>query len=94
MPREEIAAAIRYAFQIAKPGRPGPVLVDITKDAQQGMAVFDFAAAHQGVVAADAGEITGYSQTHCPAAYTGSGGAAMMRAVMVGMMISSRIRSG
>ncbi len=42
---EDIAAAIRYAFQIAVSGRPGPVLVDITKDAQQGTAVFDFAAA-------------------------------------------------
>jgi len=42
---EEIAPAIRYAFQIAKTGRPGPVLVDITKDAQQGTAEFDFAAA-------------------------------------------------
>src|SRR5664280_936405 len=42
---EDIAAAIRYAFQIATSGRPGPVLVDITKDAQQGTAVFDFAAA-------------------------------------------------
>jgi acetolactate synthase-1/2/3 large subunit len=42
---EDIAHAIRYAFQIAKSGRPGPVLVDITKDAQQGTAIFDFAAA-------------------------------------------------
>jgi acetolactate synthase-1/2/3 large subunit len=42
---EDIAAAIRYAFQIAKSGRPGPVLVDITKDAQQATALFDFAAA-------------------------------------------------
>ena len=42
---EEIAPAIRYAFQIAKTGRPGPVLVDITKDAQQATAIFDFAAA-------------------------------------------------
>jgi acetolactate synthase-1/2/3 large subunit len=38
---EDIAAALRYAFQIAKSGRPGPVLVDITKDAQQGTAIFD-----------------------------------------------------
>jgi acetolactate synthase I/II/III large subunit len=30
--------ALRLAFQIAKSGRPGPVLVDITKDAQQGTA--------------------------------------------------------
>src|SRR5277367_317462 len=42
---EDIAPAIREAFQIAKSGRPGPVLVDITKDAQQSAAIFDFAAA-------------------------------------------------
>ncbi len=32
---EEIPAAIAAAFEIAGTGRPGPVLVDITKDAQQ-----------------------------------------------------------
>ena len=32
---EDIARALRQAFQIARSGRPGPVLVDITKDAQQ-----------------------------------------------------------
>ena len=42
---EDIAAAIRSAFQIAVSGRPGPVLVDITKDAQQGTAIFNFEAA-------------------------------------------------
>jgi acetolactate synthase-1/2/3 large subunit len=42
---EDIAPAIRYAFQIAQAGRPGPVLVDITKDAQQATAEYDFAAA-------------------------------------------------
>ena len=42
---EDIAHAIRYAFQIAQSGRRGPVLVDITKDAQQGTAIFDFEAA-------------------------------------------------
>ncbi len=42
---EDLAGAIRQAFQIAVSGRPGPVLVDITKDAQQGTAIFDFAAA-------------------------------------------------
>jgi acetolactate synthase-1/2/3 large subunit len=42
---EDVAPAIRYAFQIAQSGRPGPVLVDITKDAQQATAEFDFAAA-------------------------------------------------
>ncbi len=39
---EDIASTVREAFQIARSGRPGPVLVDITKDAQQGTAVFDF----------------------------------------------------
>ena len=42
---EDIAPALREAFQIAKSGRPGPVLVDITKDAQQNSAIYDFAAA-------------------------------------------------
>ena len=32
---EDIAPAVREAFQIATSGRPGPVLIDITKDAQQ-----------------------------------------------------------
>ncbi len=39
---EDIAPAVRRAFQIARSGRPGPVLVDITKDAQQATAPFDF----------------------------------------------------
>ena len=38
----DIARAIREAFYIAKSGRPGPVLVDITKDAQQMTAEFDW----------------------------------------------------
>ena len=42
---EDIAPAVRLAFQIAKSARPGPVLVDITKDAQQATALFDFEAA-------------------------------------------------
>jgi acetolactate synthase-1/2/3 large subunit len=42
---EDIAPALREAFLIAQSGRPGPVLVDITKDAQQNTAIFDFAAA-------------------------------------------------
>jgi acetolactate synthase-1/2/3 large subunit len=42
---EDLARALRLAFQIAKSGRPGPVLVDITKDAQQATAIFDFEAA-------------------------------------------------
>jgi acetolactate synthase-1/2/3 large subunit len=42
---EDIANALREAFKIARSGRPGPVLVDITKDAQQATATFDFEAA-------------------------------------------------
>jgi acetolactate synthase-1/2/3 large subunit len=42
---EDVAPTIREAFMVAKSGRPGPVLVDITKDAQQASAEFDFAAA-------------------------------------------------
>ncbi|MEO8257153.1 MAG: biosynthetic-type acetolactate synthase large subunit [Acidobacteriota bacterium] len=38
----DVAPAIREAFAVAKSGRPGPVLVDITKDAQQGMAELDW----------------------------------------------------
>ncbi|MCG7416127.1 acetolactate synthase large subunit [Microbacterium sp. ACRRU] len=37
---EEIPGAIAAAFEIASTGRPGPVLVDITKDAQQAEAPF------------------------------------------------------
>jgi acetolactate synthase I/II/III large subunit len=37
-----VAPAVREAFQVAASGRPGPVLVDITKDAQQSRAVFDW----------------------------------------------------
>ena len=37
---EEIPGAIAAAFEIASTGRPGPVLVDITKDAQQEEAPF------------------------------------------------------
>ena len=39
---EELTRTIREAFYIAKSGRPGPVLIDITKDAQQSSCVFDW----------------------------------------------------
>src|SRR5580704_6092911 len=42
---EDVAPAIREAFQIAASGRPGPVLVDITKDAQTAFCDFDWDAA-------------------------------------------------
>lgn len=42
---EDLARTLREAFYIAKSGRPGPVLVDITKDAQQASCEFDWDAA-------------------------------------------------
>jgi acetolactate synthase I/II/III large subunit len=41
----DVAPAVREAFYLAKNGRPGPVLIDITKDAQQSQAEFDYDAA-------------------------------------------------
>jgi acetolactate synthase-1/2/3 large subunit len=38
---EDIAPALHEAFRVARSGRPGPVLVDITKDAQQAACEFD-----------------------------------------------------
>jgi acetolactate synthase-1/2/3 large subunit len=42
---EDIARTVREAFVIANSGRPGPVLVDITKDAQQASCDFNWDAA-------------------------------------------------
>ncbi|MGB2624912.1 MAG: biosynthetic-type acetolactate synthase large subunit [Candidatus Acidiferrum sp.] len=41
---EDIARTLREAFVIANTGRPGPVLVDVTKDAQQASCEFDWEA--------------------------------------------------
>src|SRR5438309_7337192 len=41
---EDVARTLREAFLIAKSGRPGPVLVDITKDAQQASGEFNWEA--------------------------------------------------
>src|SRR5579885_2791479 len=40
---EDIAPTLREAFYVARSGRPGPVLVDITKDAQQSSCEFEMA---------------------------------------------------
>jgi len=55
----EIAPAVREAMYVAKSGRPGPVLIDITKDAQQGSCEFDWEAA--------APRMRGYRPTLSPA---------------------------
>jgi acetolactate synthase-1/2/3 large subunit len=53
---EDVARSIREAFHIASSGRPGPVLVDITKDAQQSSCELDWEAA--------APKLPGYRPTH------------------------------
>src|SRR5471032_2351995 len=49
---EDVAPAVREAFAVARSGRPGPVLVDITKDAQQGSGEVNFDAAEPHLVEA------------------------------------------
>ncbi len=39
---QDVAKAVREAFAVAVAGRPGPVLIDITKDAQQSSCEFDW----------------------------------------------------
>src|SRR5512136_2056759 len=39
---DEVASVVREAFLVARSGRPGPVLIDITKDAQQSACEFDW----------------------------------------------------
>src|SRR5437763_2015203 len=39
---EELAPTIREALHIAKSGRPGPGLIDVTKNAQQASCEFDY----------------------------------------------------
>jgi acetolactate synthase I/II/III large subunit len=46
----DVAPAIREAIAVAQAGRPGPVLVDITKDAQQGTCELDWAAAEPHLI--------------------------------------------
>ena len=55
---EDVAATVREAFHVAASGRPGPVLIDITKDAQQSTATFDWDAA--------APTLRGYRPDHRP----------------------------
>jgi acetolactate synthase-1/2/3 large subunit len=48
---DEIAAAVREAFALAKAGRPGPVLIDVTKDAQISACEFDWEDAAPDLIA-------------------------------------------
>src|SRR5262249_13338498 len=50
---QDIAPAVREAFTLARSGRPGPVLIDITKDAQQSSCDVDWEAAKPRLVETD-----------------------------------------
>jgi acetolactate synthase-1/2/3 large subunit len=56
---EDVAPTIREAFHVAASGRPGPVLIDITKDAQQSSCEFDWDRAEP--------KLGGYRPDHRPA---------------------------
>jgi acetolactate synthase I/II/III large subunit len=49
---EDVAPAVLEAFAVARSGRPGPVLVDITKDAQQSSCEVDWDAARPNLTEA------------------------------------------
>jgi acetolactate synthase-1/2/3 large subunit len=49
---EDVAPAVLEAFAVAQSGRPGPVLVDITKDAQQASCDVDWKAAEAHLIEA------------------------------------------
>jgi acetolactate synthase-1/2/3 large subunit len=63
---EDVAPTIREAFHVAASGRPGPVLIDITKDAQQSSCEFDWEAAEV--------KLRGYRPDHRPATADFEGG--------------------
>jgi acetolactate synthase-1/2/3 large subunit len=56
---DEVARVVREAFYVARSGRPGPVLIDITKDAQQSSTEF---------VWPEAPKLRGYRPDHRPVA--------------------------
>ncbi|HEY8550625.1 MAG TPA: biosynthetic-type acetolactate synthase large subunit [Vicinamibacterales bacterium] len=56
---DEIARVVREAFYVARSGRPGPVLIDITKDAQQASCEFEWP---------EAPRLRGYRPDHRPIA--------------------------
>ncbi len=56
---EDVARVVREAFYVARSGRPGPVLIDITKDAQQTSCEFEWP---------EAPTLRGYRPEHKPSA--------------------------
>jgi acetolactate synthase-1/2/3 large subunit len=54
---DDVARTVREAFYVARSGRPGPVLIDITKDAQQTSCEFEWP---------EAPRLRGYRPSHRP----------------------------
>jgi acetolactate synthase-1/2/3 large subunit len=61
---QDVAPAIREAFAVARGGRPGPVLVDITKDAQQSSCEVDWEAAEPHLFEAEDEALPGDGDLH------------------------------
>ena len=61
---EDVAPAVLEAFAVAKSGRPGPVLVDITKDAQQALCEVDWDAAQPDLQEAQDDALPGDGDYH------------------------------
>src|SRR5215204_222741 len=79
---EDVAPAIREAFHVAASGRPGPVLIDITKDAQQSATEFDWDAA--------APQMRGYRPDHRPAPADYERAAALIREAKRPVILAGR----
>ena len=79
---EDVAPTIREAFHVAASGRPGPVLIDITKDAQQATAEFDWDGA--------APQMRGYRPDHRPAAPDYERAAALIREAKRPVILAGR----
>jgi acetolactate synthase-1/2/3 large subunit len=79
---DDVASAVREAFHVATSGRPGPVLIDITKDAQQGSAEFDWDAA--------APKMRGYRPDYRPASVDFQKAAALIKAAERPIILAGR----
>jgi acetolactate synthase-1/2/3 large subunit len=85
---EDVAPTIREAFHVAASGRPGPVLIDITKDAQQSSCEFDWDAAEV--------KLRGYRPDHRPAPADFQKAVALIREAKRPLILAGRgiIQSG
>jgi acetolactate synthase-1/2/3 large subunit len=79
---EDIAPTFREAVHVATSGRPGPVLIDITKDAQQTATAFDWDAA--------APKMRGYRPDYRPASADFQRAAALLREATRPVILAGR----